>query len=174
MKPERVSVVPHQIEHARLRPIRLKDAGYPVISVIGQIAAHKGSGVIRALAEHILHSGSKARIVIVGTIDVPLPPSVATVTGPYRPEQLPDTLEKHGVNIGFFASIWPETFSYVAEEMMTMGMPVLTFDIGAPGERVARYDRGMVIPIGIPSSILSAIESLYRTHIETKGTPPSP
>lgn len=161
LNPDRLSIVPHQIEHVRLRQVDVNDPGWPVIGIIGQIAYHKGSELVRTLAEHIQHSGSSARIVIVGTIDTLLPPDVATVTGPYRPDQLPDILEKHGVNIGFFPSICPETFSYVAEEMMEMGLPVVTLDIGAPGERVARYARGCVIHSETPDAVLHQIVAHY-------------
>lgn len=163
----RLTVVPHQLEHARLRPIRLKDSGHPVIGVIGRLVAHKGSGVIKALAEHIRGSNIDAHIVIVGTIDVRLPDGVATVTGPYRPERLPDILEEHGVNVGFFSSICPETFSYVTEEMMAMDLPLVAFDIGAPGERIARYHRGHVIPITMaePRALLDRIVDQYMKHV---------
>jgi len=42
-------------------------------------------------------------------------------------------------------SIWPETFSYVAEELMQLGVPLAVFNMGAPAERVAQYENGMVI-----------------------------
>ncbi len=163
--PSRITVVPHRVEHVALRPIALHDSGWPVIGILGHLTFSKGSEVVKALAEYIQVTGSAARIVVVGTIDSLVPLPVVTVTGPYLPGQLPDLLENHGVNIGLFPSIWPETFSYVAEEMMLMGLPLVTFDIGAPGERVARYPRGQVIPLSSdPNSILTAIESLYHTH----------
>ncbi|HUX62983.1 glycosyltransferase family 4 protein [Sulfuricella sp.] len=165
INPERVSVVPHTLDHVRLRKVALKDPGWPVIGVIGQIGYHKGGGVVRDLANHIRIAGKKAHIVVIGTIEYDLPKESVTITGPYRPEQLPELLETHGVNVGFFPSIWPETFSYVTEEMITMGLPVLTFDLGAPGERVAQYAYGRVIPLGSPESILEATEELYKDHV---------
>ena len=166
----RVSVLPHQMEHARLRPVKLADPGWPVIGVIGHLAYHKGGRLVQDLADHILRTGGDARIVVVGTIDYPLPASVATVTGTYRPEQLPEILEKHRVNIGLFPSICPETFSYVAEEMMMMELPVVAFDIGAPGERVARYWRGLVLPLSPAEFILDHIYNQYLKHV-VQATP---
>lgn len=164
----RISVIPHRLDHMPSRIPMLQDNGQPVIGVIGHISHHKGAQVVRELARFIASSGSRARIVVIGTIELELPASTATVTGPYRSEELPALIERHGVNVGFFPSICPETFSYVAEEMMTMRLPVLAFDLGAPGERIAVYERGLVIPVDEPSRILAAIESLYRSHVVTQ------
>jgi glycosyltransferase involved in cell wall biosynthesis len=162
---ERVSVVPHTLDHVRLRKVVLKDPGWPVIGVIGHIGYHKGGEVVRDLANHIRRVGKKTRIVVIGTIEYDLPKESATITGPYRPEQLPELLEAHGVNIGFFPSVCPETFSYVTEEMIMMGLPVLVFDLGAPGERVAQYTSGRVIPLGSSESIFEATEILYNDYV---------
>lgn len=165
VNPKRVSVVPHTLDHVRLRRVTLKDPGWPVIGVIGHIGYHKGGEVVRDLANHIQIAEKKAHIVVIGTIEYDLPKKSTTITGPYRPEQLPNILETHGVNIGFFPSICPETFSYVTEEMIMMGLPVLAFDLGAPGERVSTYGRGIVLPQGEPENILDAVDKLYQIHI---------
>lgn len=165
VNPERVSVVPHTVDHVRLRKIALEDPGWPVIGVIGHIAYHKGALVLRDLVRHIQASKARARIVVIGTIKYDLPKEFVTITGPYRREQLPGLLETHGVNVGFFPSISPETFSYVTEEMMAMGLPILSFDFGAPGERVAKYVYGRVISLGDPANTLEAIEELYNDHV---------
>jgi glycosyltransferase involved in cell wall biosynthesis len=165
INPERVSVVPHILAHVRLRRVTLQDPGYPVIGVIGHIVHHKGGQVLSDLAKYIRVAKKRVRIVVIGTIEYNLPKEFVTSTGPYRPAQLPELLEAHGVNVGFFPSIVPETFSYVTEEMIVMGLPILAFDLGAPGERVAQYAYGRVISIGSPQSILEAIEELYNEHV---------
>ena len=65
--------------------------------------------------------------------------------GPYRREQLPGLVETCGANVFLLPSVWPETFSYVAEELMQLGVPLAVFDMGAPAERVVRYDTGLLI-----------------------------
>lgn len=164
----RVSVVPHTLDHVRLRQVALPDPGWPVIGVIGHIDYHKGAQVVRALAEHIRDSGKMSRIVVIGTLNVELPRETAAIIGPYRPEQLPELVERHGINVGFFPSICPETFSYVTEEMIMMGLPVLAFDLGAPGERVARHPCGRVISSYAPENILGAVEELYNCHVRNQ------
>jgi glycosyltransferase involved in cell wall biosynthesis len=166
-----VTVVPHVLEHVQLRRIGLKNPGWPVIGIVGAISRPKGADVVRSLADHISRTGAGARIVIIGTIEGGVRRDVVTVTGPYLQAQLPDLLEAHGVNLGFFPSIWPETFSYVTEEMMKMGLPMLAFDLGAPGERVSKYAFGEVISAGEPQAILEALDKLYDRHV--RRTPPA-
>ena len=54
-------------------------------------------------------------------------------------------MEKNNVDIVFIPSIWPETFSYTTSEAMMMGLPVACFDMGAPAERVKKYEKGLII-----------------------------
>jgi glycosyltransferase involved in cell wall biosynthesis len=58
---------------------------------------------------------------------------------------LADLVEGCGANVFLLPSVWPETFSYVAEELMQMGVPLAVFDLGAPAERVARYAEGLIL-----------------------------
>ena len=41
-----------------------------------------------------------------------------------------------------FPSICPETFSYVIEEAIVLRLPIVAFDLGAPGERLRDYSLG--------------------------------
>jgi hypothetical protein len=167
LDPRKISVVPHTLDHVRLRKVIVKDSGRPIVGIVGEINRHKGGLVVRELAEYIEATGKNVHIVVVGTIECKLPKGV-TITGPYVQKQLPELLEKHGINVGFFPSIWPETFSYVTEEMIKMGLPLLAFDLGAPGERVSRYAYGQVIPLGSPRATLEAIEILYGEHVTNR------
>jgi hypothetical protein len=63
------------------------------------------------------------------------------VTGTYRQEDLVDLIEGNGINMCFFPSICPETFSYVTEEMIRLDLPIVAFDLGAPGERLRGYGK---------------------------------
>ncbi len=166
---ERIKIVPHTLEHVKLRKIILKDSGYPVIGIIGQISFQKGSKVVYDLANFIHNSGENARIVVIGTIEHELPEESSIITGPYEPQNLPDLLETNGINIGFFPSICPETFSFVTEEMMQMGLPIVAFDLGAPAERIEKYPMGHIIPINSdPKEIIMAVNELYQKYIRNQ------
>ena len=66
-------------------------------------------------------------------------------TGRYNVDDLPSIVKNYDIDLFFIPSIWPETFSYTTEEAIQMGMPVVTFDLGAPATRVREYSRGMVL-----------------------------
>ena len=67
------------------------------------------------------------------------------ITGSYEREHLPEIIEDRKIDVIFIPSIWPETFSYTSQEAIEMGMPVAVFDLGAPPERVKKYEKGLVI-----------------------------
>jgi glycosyltransferase involved in cell wall biosynthesis len=164
----RVTVVPHATRVRALRAVRRGDRGAPVVGVVGSISGHKGARVLRELAAYLRDHHSPTRLVVVGTTECELAPEIATVTGPYARHELPSRLESHGVNVAFMPSIWPETYSFVTDELMQMGLPLLVFDLGAPAERVRAYARGRVIPVGGPAETAAAIHQLYLAHRGTE------
>ncbi|MEK6806984.1 MAG: glycosyltransferase [Pseudomonadota bacterium] len=162
---ERLTVVPHQTSELPLRRVGPRDGGAPVVGVVGTISAQKGSEVLRELCRYLRDSGSSMRLVVAGTVELELAPEIATVTGAYRRDELPNLLERHGVNVALLPSVWPETYSYVTDELMQMGLPLLVFDLGAPAERVRGYARGLVMPIAGPEQIEAALMQLYARHV---------
>ncbi|NPA29522.1 MAG: glycosyltransferase [Epsilonproteobacteria bacterium] len=142
---DNIAVIPHKVEDMpKITPP--VSTGRPVtVGVLGAINQAKGAGVVRAMCEIIEKEKMPVRVVVIGQITEPLPKSVATITGRYKREDLPRLVEENGIDLFFIPSIWPETFSYTAEEVMQMGLPLMVFDLGAPAERVRHYDRGIVI-----------------------------
>ncbi len=172
LEPGRVSVIPHRID---FRPQRLPkpDAAAPlVIGVIGQISAQKGALVVKEVLAEIDRDGLDARVAVIGTLDVVVRSKRLTVTGTYRREDLVDLIEAHGVNMLFFPSICPETFSYVIEEMILLGMPIVAFDLGAPGERLRGYGRARLCRDVSAHAALAAIVE-YHHALAAKPAPVS-
>ena len=89
-------------------------------------------------------------------------PENCTVLGRYRREDMPAIVEKYGINVAFFASICPETFSYTVQELMMMGLPVVCFDIGAPSERVRAYEWGRVARCFDVDHVHELLSELHR------------
>ena len=85
------------------------------------------------------------KMILVGTGQELQETEVLSITGPYIREQLPGIIETQKINLIFIPSVWPETFSYTAQEAIEMGMPVAVFDLGAPAERVKKYSKGLII-----------------------------
>jgi glycosyltransferase involved in cell wall biosynthesis len=106
---------------------------------------HKGAGVVQGLAQEIAARGSPARITVFGTLEAAVDDDIVTVTGSYQHEDLPHLIECSGANVFLLPSICPETFSYVTHELVSLGLPLACFDLGAPAERVSRYSRGCVL-----------------------------
>ncbi|WP_303193127.1 glycosyltransferase, partial [uncultured Desulfovibrio sp.] len=52
--------------------------------------------------------------------------------------------KKYGVTVGLVPSVWPETFCYVVQECMQLGLPLVAFNLGAQGERVGKWEHGLL------------------------------
>lgn len=158
---DRLTVVPHKPDYV---PARLpKVPQHPlVVGVIGEISPQKGALVVRDLVARIEREALDVRVVVVGTLNVAHRSPRLRVTGAYRREELVDLVEEHGVNMLFFPSIWPETFSYVVAEMIALRLPIVAFDLGAPAERLRNYPRARLCPEVSAEAALSTLLDLHR------------
>ena len=162
----RIVVTPHTV--APLRKARVhRDPSEPlVVGVIGAISSHKGADVVADLARTIHERKAQVRIVVLGNVDAVCPPEVVVETGPYDRNDLPRLVEQHGISMTLLPSICPETFSFVAHEILSMGLPLMCFDLGAQAQ-IARIDpRGRVATRrdgpGLLGELLAFDESLRR------------
>ena len=159
-----IKLVPH-LPVIEFKPMRF--SGGPVrIGCIGAIGEVKGAGFIVELANYMKTHVPDARVVIIGIIDAKYLPDNVVVHGEYELSELPGLLERYGVNIGFISSIWPETFSYVTQELMMLDLPLVCFDIGAPRDRIGKWEKGRIIPEMTPESAWATISELYRTSYQ--------
>src|SRR5205814_9892192 len=83
------------------------------------------------------------------------------ISGPYRHHELVDLIEAHRINLFFFPSVCPETFSYVTEEMIALEVPIVAFDLGAPGERLRGYERARLVGDVGAASALATLEAFH-------------
>ena len=157
-----MTVIEHQ-PLTRFEPISIPDASHTVIAVVGALCVAKGLRPVERLAHYIEEKNLDAEIVVVG--DAPKNStlhSLARITGRYAHDDLPKILESYGVNVAFFASIWPETFSYVTQELMMMNLPLVCLNLGAQAERVAKYPRGVIAESDAPEGVWNAICAARR------------
>lgn len=166
---DNIEVRPHEVEPLKrvTRKARMKEN--LTIGVLGMISHVKGRDVIKALLDYIELDGLDVDVVIMGVSDGVYPEMEKIETGVYEREEIPEIALREGIDVFFIPSIWPETFSYTTAEIMSMGYPIAVFDLGAPPERVAEYDRGIVIPAtASPAEIIAALQELaYETvHID--------
>lgn len=118
-----------------------------VIGILGNINIAKGSGVIRELVTYIETQNYSIDVVLIGNIDADINSKNFVKTGSYSINDVPELIEKYQITEFLIPSVWPETFSYTTDEIMQLGYPLSVFDLGAPAERVCKYDKGRILPL---------------------------
>jgi glycosyltransferase involved in cell wall biosynthesis len=162
LDPARLQVRPHDTSHLADSPkVAPSRRAQLVVGVVGSINVSKGSEMVAEIVRIIEAEDLPLRIVAIGSIDGMAPSAALSVTGRYRPEQLPGLLERHQVSLCLLPSICHETFSYVTSELLAMGMPLASFDLGAPAERIREHPLGCIIP-SVDARV--AIETLLLFH----------
>jgi GT2 family glycosyltransferase/glycosyltransferase involved in cell wall biosynthesis len=142
---EQFSIQPHKFTSPFTRK-PIVDAEAPLnIGVFGAINYPKGSQMVLDVARILAKQYPEARITVVGILEYFIDLPNLTVVGPYQQSELPDLIEKHHINLCFFPSIIPETFSFVTSELIDLEMPICAFNIGAPAERIEQYRLGRLI-----------------------------
>ena len=169
-----LQVVPHESLLPAHAPLVLPGKDSPMhIAVVGQITIPKGAAIVRQLALLLKERRPEARITLVGALAVPgmpLPDNV-TVTGIYEKAHLTALLRDLKVTVGFVSSVWPETFHYVTQELMALHLPLVSFDLGAPAERLRGWEHGRIAK---EISAGAALEALELLDAERKSPPVRP
>ena len=154
----KVVLAPHDTRHIRRSRMSPAPESALHIGVVGRIASHKGAAQVAGLARYIAETGANARITVFGTLEEPAPASVVAQTGAYQAEALPTLCAERGVNVFWFPSIWPETFSFVVHEMKAMRLPVLAYDVGAQADALADDSQHRMMSLNMgPEDILATL-----------------
>ncbi len=143
----RLTIVPHVLVGGSLRKPRMTQGGITV-GVFGRPLKIKGVEMVDQLEAYAKNVGRK---------DV----RIARITD-YARDEMPDIVEREGINVALFSSVCPETFSYVVQELMDMRLPIVCYNLGAPAQRISVYEKGLVIPRMSPDSTLETIDALMR------------
>mgnify|MGYP001627283211 CR=1 FL=1 len=149
-----VGIVGHEGGGKGLRRVAPAKVRPGVVAVLGHINRAKGADLLRALAEASEISGRPLEFIVFGTLEgggAGL--GSLRVLGSYTRETLCDRIEAAGVSLALLPSVCPETYSYVVDEIMEMGLPLAVLDRGAPPERVRHYPLGRVLKGDDPSSL---------------------
>lgn len=136
----KIKVLPHKV---RLLPkvVVKKHDGINIAMLGNMNPIIKGSDIIAELCKS--NKKDYVKFFIIGSYKRKL--KNLTVSGKYKPEELPLYIKKYQIDIVFIPSICPETFSYTTSEAMMMGVPVACFNFGAQAEKVKKYSKGLVI-----------------------------
>jgi glycosyltransferase involved in cell wall biosynthesis len=142
---DKFMVRPHAVDCLRSRAVQVNLQEPLHIGVVGEITEAKGAAIVVEMARLIRTQRFPARITVIGQLHGARESKVLRVLGSYQREHLPELVAGCDANIFLLPSVWPETFSYVTEELMQLGVPLAVFNMGAPAERVAHYENGLVI-----------------------------
>jgi len=157
---EHIQVIPHTVKS--LAPIETVDkvGTTRTIGILGAINYAKGSEVIKHLVQKIEREDLDINIVLIGEMSDNLKSTHFHATGRYNRDDLPQIVKDEKIDTFIIPSIWPETFSYTTQEIMMMQMPLMVFNLGAPAERVAHYEKGYVLDDMSVESILNMLTKI--------------
>lgn len=137
-----------------------------VVAVPGAISDIKGSRVVLKLAKHINQCHLPLKIVVVGYTDCDdwLRAENVQITGAYESEsELQEKLKEIQADLVFLPFVCPETFSFTCSEALRTGLPIATFDVGAPSQRLK--DLGLnefVLPYDLVEDVSQLSSQLLR------------
>lgn len=154
----KTTVIPHVVKQFPVVNVPKHDGIN--IACLGNINHNKGASIIREICELLKSQKyTDVKLFVIGDLcdDNEKIPDNLHITGHYNPDDLPDIIQKNKIDIIFIPSICPETFSYTTSEAMSMGLPVACFNLGAPAERVSKYEKGLIIQETTPEKALSKI-----------------
>lgn len=131
------------------------------IGVMGVINEVKGFKKLEALVHYIDKKEIDARVVLIGYMYGEIHSNRFVETGAYTKDNLSSVIAEYPVDVFFFPSVCPETFSFVTSEIISINSPVVCFDLGAQAERISCYEKGEVIPLNSsPKEIFNALYNL--------------
>ena len=167
-----IDVLPHApvMEHVPMiaRPVSLaasagaEKCAMPArrrVALLGGIGDHKGYQVLLACARLVAARDLPLEFVVIGyTQDDETLSATGRVfiTGPYADLELLSLLRRERPDIVLMASVWPETWSYTLDAALATGLPLVAFDIGAIGERLAACPRAQLLPLTLSTAEICA------------------
>jgi glycosyltransferase involved in cell wall biosynthesis len=138
------------------------------IAFLGGLNEAKGSKIA---SQMIQQSGNLYDWYIIGGIG---DPGLATLekknvqkTNWYKRENISLILRQNQIDLVCILPIWPETFCYTVSEAQLAGIPILTTDIGALGERMRHDQTGWLVEKDTSAKdILNRITRIFDDPVE--------
>lgn len=141
------------------------------IAFVGAMAIHKGSNILKDLVKK--NKNSNIKIHLFGkSEDKELEKSRENYInhGKYTRGELPQLLVDNDIDLVCMFATWPETYSYTLTESYMAEVPILTYDIGAVGDRVKKDELGWIINLNTSSAkILEKIKEISNNSEEYKN-----
>ena len=142
---DQVQVLP--VQHTVLPKIKkeYKTTETLNIGLLGTLTDFKGLKLVSQMVKIVNEKKLPVRFILCGSTVEKFTGKGLVQTGKYQTEKLPTLIYKNDIDLFFISSVYPETFSFTTQEAIEMGMPVACLPLGAPAERVLRYENGLVL-----------------------------
>ena len=164
---------PEPVKHISFLPSSY-DGTLLRIGFIGAIGPHKGLHKVKEFVEYIAKNSLPVEVVIFGyTSDNQFFEEFefVSITGAYKSTNLEQLLIDDPISVMFLSSIWPETFGYTYSEVISYGLPVISFNIGAIPERAQNNKNVLILSTSLKmsdvvSSIVAFVDELVPYDFE--------
>ncbi len=141
------------------------------VAFVGAMAIHKGSNILKELIKE--NKNSNIKIHLFGKAnDKELSKNKTNYInhGSYKRGELPQLLINNDIDLICIFATWPETYSYTLTECYMAQIPILTFNIGAVGDRVKEDKLGWILDFPSDSNkILEKISEIKENKEEYKN-----
>jgi glycosyltransferase involved in cell wall biosynthesis len=154
------------------------------LALVGGVQAHKGAEVFLEIIERLGNSAAGLTWSAYGGGDPALLARLRAtgrvrVRGYYRAGSLPALLRRDRVDLALLPSLVPESFSLVLSECQAAGVPVLAFDLGAPGDRLREEGGGRAVPLahgaaGMAAAAAALVDGREAVPPLSLRAPPDP
>lgn len=108
------------------------------IAVVGAISPAKGADRLLSVAKLAYKLGLEVEFKVFGFLYKPVSNTQnLSITGAYDNQDLPEMLQVWQPHLVWFPGDFPETHCYTLSTVLSVGIPVLSNDLGAVAERIA-------------------------------------
>ena len=139
-------VIEHGIDLERNTALERNEKDVFNVAFVGVMLPHKGSKVLEYFVKHCKDRNIKFHLFGIAHSDLlKKNHSNYEYHGAYKRNELPRLLKENKIHLVCNLSIWPETYSYTLTETIACGVPVLSYNIGAVGERILKNGFGWIL-----------------------------
>lgn len=139
-------VIEHGIDLERNTALERNEKDVFNVAFVGVMLPHKGSKVLEYFVKHCKDRNIKFHLFGITHSDLlKKNHSNYEYHGAYKRNELPRLLKENKIHLVCNLSIWPETYSYTLTETIACGVPVLSYNIGAVGERILKNGFGWIL-----------------------------
>jgi hypothetical protein len=168
-------VVPHEEEIPTTWTVSRPEFAAPPLRIVllGVLANHKGARTVAEVAEAAVPGTIELHLI--GHLEDSFPkPALHLIktTGKYHERDLPDLLAEIRPHVLWFASAWPETYSYTLSSAIETGLPIVATDLGSFPERLAGRRHSWLVDHWASAEVLLRTFDEVRTTLRDRAVPP--